>query len=101
MSRRNGQRKRDFCKRSTEIRWHVYILRCRNDALYTGVTTDVERRVSEHNRGVGARYTRAFRPVELVYSENAVDRAHALRRERAIKQLSRARKLALVGERVS
>ena len=76
--------------------WHVYILRCRNSALYTGVTTDLHRRVEEHNRGVGARYTRANRPVELVYSERARDRAHALRRERAIKQLSRARKLALV-----
>ena len=80
--------------------WHVYILRCRNDALYTGVTTDLERRVEEHNRGVGARYTRAFRPVELVYAETATDRAHALRRERAIKQLSRARKLALVADKL-
>ncbi len=82
-----------------EVRWHVYIVRCRNDALYTGVTTDLERRLEEHNRGVGARYTRAFRPVELVYSERAQDRVHALRRERAIKQLPRARKLALVGAR--
>ena len=80
--------------------WHIYILRCRNDALYTGITTDLERRVEEHNRGVGARYTRAFRPVELVYSEAATGRAHALRRERAIKQLSRARKLALVADKL-
>ena len=80
-------------------RWYVYIVRCRDDTLYTGITTDLARRLAEHNglRGErGARYTRAHRPVELVYSESAEGRAQALRRERAIKRLSRARKLELI-----
>ena len=76
--------------------WHVYIVRCRNDALYTGVTTDLARRVAEHNAGKGARYTRANRPVKLVYSERAESRAQALRRELAIKRLTRGRKLELI-----
>ena len=76
--------------------WYVYIVRCRNDALYTGVTTDLARRVKEHNEGKGARYTRANGPVELVYSERAEGHAHALRRELAIKRLSRGKKLELI-----
>ena len=77
--------------------WCVYLLRCADGSLYTGITTDVARRVAEHNgeRGLGARYTRARRPVELVYVESASDRAEAARREAAIKRLDRARKLAL------
>ena len=77
--------------------WWVYMLRCADGSLYTGVTTDVARRVAEHNGdgGLGARYTRSRRPVELVYVEPAAGRAAALRREVAIKQLDRARKLAL------
>lgn len=79
--------------------WHVYIVRCRNDTLYTGITTDLARRIAEHNgyRGTrGARYTRAHRPVNLVYSELADGRAQALRREREIKRLSKVRKLELI-----
>ena len=79
--------------------WHVYIVRCCNDTLYTGITTDLARRLAEHNglRGAsGARYTRAHRPVELVYSESAEGRAQASRRERAIKRLPKARKLELI-----
>ena len=76
--------------------WHVYIVRCRNDALYTGITTDLTRRVAEHNQGKGARYTHANRPVKLVYSEYAESHTHALRRERAIKRLTRRRKLELI-----
>ncbi|HET9462686.1 MAG TPA: GIY-YIG nuclease family protein [Thiobacillus sp.] len=77
--------------------WCVYMLRCADGSLYTGITTDVVRRVAEHN-GVGplgARYTRTRRPVQLVHVEAAADRAEAARREWAIKQLDRARKLAL------
>ena len=79
--------------------WYVYILRCADDTLYTGITTDVGRRLAEHNGNgpLGARYTRARRPVELAYSEQARDRASAARREAAIKQLPRQAKLALIG----
>ena len=77
--------------------WVVYLLRCADGTLYTGITTDVARRVAEHNgdAGLGARYTRSRRPVELVYVEDAPNRAAAARREAAIKRLDRARKLAL------
>lgn len=77
--------------------WWVYMLRCADGTLYTGITTDVERRVAEHNGegAPGARYTRSRRPVELVHVEAAASRAAACRREAAIKQLDRARKLAL------
>jgi putative endonuclease len=76
--------------------WHVYILRCADGSLYTGITTDPDRRLREHNTGAtGARYTRARRPVTLFYLETAADRAEASRREQAIKRLRRADKLAL------
>lgn len=73
------------------------MLRCADGSLYTGITTDVERRLAEHNGdgAAGARYTRSRRPVQLVYAEAACDRAAASRREAAIKRLDRARKLAL------
>lgn len=77
--------------------WWVYMLRCADGSLYTGITTDVERRLAEHNGNgaPGARYTRSRRPVALVYAEAAASRAEATRREAAIKRLDRARKLAL------
>jgi putative endonuclease len=75
------------------------MLRCADGSLYTGITTDVARRVAEHNgdSGLGARYTRSRRPVELIYVEAAAGRSAASRREAAIKQLDRTRKLALCG----
>lgn len=76
--------------------WHVYLLRCADGTLYCGITTDLERRVAEHARGDGARYTRGRRPVELVYSETAEDRSAAARREYEIKQMRKAAKEALV-----
>ena len=78
--------------------WRVYMLRCADGSLYTGITTDVGRRVAEHNGegDLGARYTRSRRPVALVYVEAAASRAEAARREAAIKRLGRARKLALL-----
>lgn len=79
-----------------EARWSVYILRCAGGTLYTGVTTDVNRRVRQHNAGRGAAYTRAHRPVRLVYLERDHTRSGALIREAAIKRLSRDRKTALV-----
>ncbi|MFP5409712.1 MAG: GIY-YIG nuclease family protein [Gammaproteobacteria bacterium] len=81
----------------TAASWWVYLLRCRDGTLYTGITTDVDRRLAEHNGagGAGARYTRSRRPVQLVYAEPAASRAEATRREAAIRQLDRAQKLAL------
>lgn len=74
----------------------VYILRCRDDTLYTGITDDVERRLKAHNSGKGAKYTRGRGPVELVYREEQPDKSAALKRERAIKKLTRTEKLALI-----
>ena len=76
--------------------WFVYMLCCRDGSLYTGATTHLERRLATHNRGRGAAYTRARLPVTLVWSEPAPDRGAALRREAALKRLSRAAKLRLV-----
>ncbi|WLD57936.1 GIY-YIG nuclease family protein [Salinispirillum sp. LH 10-3-1] len=77
--------------------WAVYVLRCADTSLYTGVTTDVTRRVRQHNGELvgGARYTRARRPVCVVYEETWGSRAEACRREAEIKALTRADKLAL------
>jgi putative endonuclease len=73
-----------------------YILECADGTYYTGWTTDPERRVKVHNAGRGARYTRARRPVKLVYIEPQSDRAAAMKRERAIKALPRIQKLKLI-----
>ncbi|MCQ2441735.1 MAG: GIY-YIG nuclease family protein [Oscillospiraceae bacterium] len=78
--------------------WWVYLLRCGDGSLYTGVTTDPLRRERQHNAGTGAKYTRARRPVELVYREVCPDQSAALKREWAIKQLPRSKKLLLIGE---
>ncbi|MGM0399214.1 MAG: GIY-YIG nuclease family protein [Halobacteriota archaeon] len=77
---------------------HVYVLACADDTLYTGYTTDVERRVAEHNAGNGAKYTQGRTPVEVVHVESFETRSAALSREYAIKQLSRAEKERLVGD---
>lgn len=74
----------------------VYILRCADGTLYTGWTTDVEKRVETHNSGNGAKYTRARRPVELVYVEEYDDKIEAQHRERAIKKLTRTKKEELI-----
>ena len=76
--------------------WFVYVVRCRDGSLYTGVSTDVEARVARHNAGDGARYTRARRPVELLYIERKRTQSTALRREAFIKTLSRHQKLGLI-----
>ncbi|WP_328515312.1 GIY-YIG nuclease family protein [Marinobacterium marinum] len=79
--------------------WFVYMLRCADGSLYTGVTTDARRRVAEHNGesgGKGARYTRARRPVRLVWQEGGHDRRSALQREYALKQLRKMEKEQLV-----
>lgn len=75
----------------------VYLLRCRDGSLYCGWTDDLEQRLTKHNSGKGARYTRSRLPVTLVWSEELADRSAALRREIAVKRLTRAQKLVLAG----
>ena len=79
-----------------EKTWTVYILRCVDESLYTGVTNDLERRLAEHGSGVGARYTRSRLPLEMIYHEQVADRSTALKREAAIKKMSRQEKLRLI-----
>jgi putative endonuclease len=78
---------------------YVYLLRCADDSLYCGWTTDIERRVAEHGAGTASRYTRSRRPVELAAVFDAADRSAALREEARIKRLPRAAKLELIAER--
>ena len=75
--------------------WWVYVVRCRDATLYTGITNDPDARLAAHNAGKGARYTRGRHPVSLVHLEAATDRPSAQRREAAIKRLSRPEKEAL------
>ncbi len=76
--------------------WHIYIVKCCDGSYYTGITTDLERRIDEHNNSpLGARYTRSRRPVTLHYHESSRNRSEALKRELAIKKLPRKKKHAL------
>ncbi len=77
--------------------WFLYVLQCSDQTLYTGITTDILRRVKEHNRKKGAFYTKNKTPVKLVYWENMPGRVEALKREAEIKKLTRKEKLELVG----
>ena len=76
--------------------WMVYMLRCGDGTLYTGATNDLPRRLKAHQSGQGAKYTRSRLPVALAYQEEAEDKSAALRREAAIKRLTRQEKLALI-----
>lgn len=76
--------------------WCVYLLRCRDGSLYAGATNDLKARLARHAAGKGARYTRSRLPVRLAYQEQVPDRGAALRREAALKKLTRQQKLALV-----
>ena len=78
------------------MKWYVYLLRCSDDTLYTGMTNDPPRRLAVHNAGTGAKYTRARRPCTMVYCEEAESRSAALSREAAVKRLTRPQKLALL-----
>lgn len=82
--------------RSSRDKWYVYIVRCADGSLYTGITKDVARRCQQHNAGTASRYTRSRLPVELVYQESQPSRSLALKREAAMKALSRRDKLALI-----
>ncbi len=80
--------------------YHVYIVQCSDDTLYTGITKDLDRRIKEHNSSEkGAKYTKARRPVTLVYHDRCEDRSSASKREYAIKKMSRQKKLSLIKER--
>ena len=78
------------------VDWYIYILRCADRSLYTGIAKDVPGRVIQHNKGRGAKYTKARLPVELVYTEKAGDRGSALRREHQIKRLRSTGKRRLI-----
>ncbi len=79
-------------------KWFVYMLTCRDQSLYTGMTNNIERRFKMHSAGKGARYTRARLPLELVYHETCRTRTDAMVRECAVKALPRKKKLSLVAQ---
>ena len=83
-------------KKSMETVWYLYILRCKDNTLYTGITTDVEKRLEAHRSGKGAKYTRGRNPLELVYRECCGSHSDALKREAAVKRLSRQEKEKLI-----
>jgi putative endonuclease len=84
------------------MNWQVYIIRCSDDSLYTGITTDIERRLSQHGgRRGGARYFRGRRPERLVYLESGHTRSTAGRREVAIKKMNRAQKIRLIASEMN
>lgn len=76
--------------------WYLYILRCGDGSFYTGITTDVAHRLQMHESGRGAKYTRGRAPLELVYCEPCADRSAALRREIAVKRLTKQEKIQLI-----
>lgn len=79
--------------------WHVYIVKCSDGTFYTGVAKDLARRLVEHNSSkLGSKYTRARRPVELVFSEERASRSDACKREVAIKNLTRTQKIGLINQ---
>ena len=81
-----------------EIIWYLYILRCGDGTLYTGSTTDVEKRLEAHRSGKGAKYTRGRAPLELVYREECGSHSDALKRESAVKKLTRIQKEAIIAQ---
>ena len=88
--------KKDRRPQPTGETWFVYLLRCADGTLYTGIAKDVSRRCQQHNAGTASRYTRSRLPVELVYQAVHVSRSLALKREAAIKAISRLAKLAII-----
>jgi putative endonuclease len=78
------------------MNWVCYVLRCSDGTLYCGITNDLDKRLAAHNAGEGAKYTRGRTPVKLAYCESCADKSTALKREMAIKNLPRAKKLALL-----
>ncbi len=83
------------------MKYHLYMLKCADETLYTGITTDMERRLKEHNKGkAAAKYTRTRRPVALVYSKTYKDRSAASIAESQMKKLTKEEKLALIAPKV-
>ena len=80
----------------TEKKWFLYILRCGDGSLYTGITTDVEARLAQHRAGKGAKYTRGRGPLEVFYTEECGDHSMALKRELAVKALPREEKERMI-----
>lgn len=76
--------------------WFVYIIQCDDNSLYTGITTDLERRIKEHNNKLGGKYTKVRVPIKLVYKEEHKRKGAALRREIQIKELKKEKKMALI-----
>ena len=89
----------DLPKGSSVMKWFVYIVRCADGSLYTGITKDVNRRCQQHNAGTASRYTRSRRPVKLIYEEVHLDQSSALKREAAIKAMNRREKLTMIRQR--
>ena len=81
---------------ASDVGWVVYMLRCADGSLYTGITTDVSRRCDQHNAGTASRYTRGRLPIRLVYEEDVTSRSLALKREAVMKALSRMEKESLI-----
>lgn len=81
-----------------EVMWHLYVVECSDDSLYTGISTDVDARIRKHNSGKGAKYTRSRRPVKLIMSWPIGDRSAAAQAESAFKKCTRAQKLQLLSE---
>ncbi len=78
--------------------WWIYLLQCRDDSFYCGITSNLDRRVKEHNSGRGAKYTKARRPVKLVNSKKCLSRSNAMKLELRIKKMNRIRKIAFFQE---
>lgn len=77
-------------------KWNVYMLRCGDNSLYTGITTDVDRRIEEHRNGTGSKYVRSRLPCEVVYVETGYDQSSALKREYEIKSFSKSKKESMI-----
>lgn len=76
--------------------WNVYILLCEDGTLYTGITNNLDKRIADHKKGIGGRYTRSHKPIKIVYKEELKNRSLALKREAEIKKLSREKKLKMI-----
>jgi len=86
-------------RRKKAAAWLLYVLKCRDSTLYTGITTDLSRRVQQHNSGIASHYTRSRLPVKLIFSEPCRGRSQALKKEYAMKQLSRKEKEEYIRDR--
>ena len=92
----DGMQKKEKRRRKKSEPWFLYILRCADDSLYTGITNNLERRFKAHSDGRASRFTRTRRPVEMCYQEPCKSRTQALIREYAVKQLPRKKKFELI-----